>query len=140
MRRQSMLGTWTAMALVAGSMLLPRVAAAQEAAQADESSRPETVAVRVENHNWLDMHVYVLEYGKAPRSLGMVNAQGSQVFELPAAVTVAGTDLRVLADPVGSTDLYVSDPVLADPASEVVVTLENSLALSKTTVRERNTA
>lgn len=140
MKRLSTLGTWTVLALTAGSLLMPAAAAAQESAQASESSAPEQVAVRVENHNWLDMHVYLLEYGRAPRSLGMVMAQGSAVFEVPAAVTVAGTDLRVLADPVGSNDLYVSDPVLADPTSEVVVTLENSLALSNTTVQPHRNA
>jgi hypothetical protein len=116
------------------ALLSPMATAAQQVKDATESSLPQDVSVRVENHNWLDMHVYALREGAPARSLGFVTAHSSQVFNLPASVTQAGTDLRVVAEPIGSRDLYVSDPVLADPQSEVVVTLENALDLSNTKV------
>ncbi|MGD8730198.1 MAG: hypothetical protein PVF90_10865, partial [Gemmatimonadota bacterium] len=118
----------------ATALLSPAATTAQQVKDQTESSPRRDVPVRVENHNWLDMHVYALRAGAPARTLGWVTAHSSKVFNLPASVTEAGTDLRVLADPIGSRDLYVSDPVLADPESEIVVTLENELDISNTRV------
>lgn len=127
-------------AAVATALVLPSAAAAQQSPKETESSKPESVDVRVENNNWLDMHLYALTSGASARSLGVVSAHTSQVFHLPAAVTVAGTDLRVVADPIGTADIYVSDEVLADPESEIVVTLRASLPLSTTILTPRRHA
>lgn len=133
MRHLSKLGTCAALAAAVG-LLSPAMGVAQEMTQDTESSLPEDVPVRVENHNWLDMHVYAIQTGAPARSLGWVTAHSSKVFNLPGSVTQAGTDLRLLADPIGSRDVYVSDPVFADPQSEIVVTLEDALDLSNTKV------
>ena len=50
---------------------------------------------------------------------------------------ISRPDLRIVADPVGGNDLYVSNPVMADPESEVVVALQEELGLSNTRVEER---
>lgn len=137
MRQRSILAACSVLALASG-LLLPTAALAQQPEQDTESSRLEDVTLRVNNQNWLDMHVYVVSSGAPARSLGMVTAHTTREFKLPSAVTQAGTDLRVVADPIGSNELYVSDPVLADPESEVVVTLQGALALSSTSVGPRN--
>jgi hypothetical protein len=136
MRIRSIPQGWTVVAVIT-ALALPAAAAAQETPTETESSKPETVDVRVENNNWLDMHVYALTAHVPSRSLGVVSAHSTQVFHLPAAVTVAGTELRVVADPIGSTDIYVSDEVLANPASDIVVTLQASLPLSTTVLAPR---
>lgn len=136
MRSRSIFG-WGAAVVAAGMLVLPATVAAQQTEQDTEADRPQEVAVRVDNHSWLDMHVYALRSDAPLRSLGIVAAQASRVFHLPADVALAGADLRVVADPVGSTGVYVSDAVLADPESEVFVTLENSLGLSHMTVGRR---
>jgi len=123
--------------LATATALSPTAGAAQQSGKETESSRAEQVSVRVDNNNWLDVHVYAVASGAPMRSLGLVTSNTSVVFHLPATVTLAGTDLRIVADPVGGNELYVSNPVMADPESEVVVTLQQELGLSNTRVEER---
>lgn len=118
--------------LLAATALLPMAVAAQEGAQ----NEPAPLTVHVENHNWLDMHVYASRAGGPLRSLGMVTSMSSGTFRLPEDLAMAGTDLRMVVDPIGGSGIYVSQPLLASPGGEIVITVQNTLALSYTTLAD----
>jgi hypothetical protein len=95
------------------------------------------IVVRVTNNNWLDVHVYYsLEAGPF-MSLGMVTSLSSRTFTLPASRMRASTSLRLKADPIGASGVYVSPRVLVGPSSEVVLTVQSSLRRSFTSVGPR---
>jgi len=134
MRTRSIFG---ASALVAAATaLLPIAGAAQVAARETEHSEPAPLTVHVENHNWLDMHVYASRSGGPLRSLGMVTSMSSGTFRLPADLAMAGTDLRMVVDPIGGSGIYVSQPLLVNPGGEILVTVQNTLELSYTTLAD----
>ncbi|HSH74396.1 MAG TPA: hypothetical protein VLA09_01735 [Longimicrobiales bacterium] len=95
------------------------------------------IVVRVTNNNWLDVHVYCsLEAGPF-LSLGIVTSLTSRTFTVPAMRTRAAASLRLKADPIGGSGVYVSPRVLVGPSSEVVLTVQNSLRRSFTSVGPR---
>lgn len=132
MRHRTILGL---IAVMAAATMAPTAVMAQQSRDSEGgASQPEAVRVRVSNHNWLDMHVYASVNGQPLRSLGMVTAMGSAELRLPADLTVVGSDLRMVADPIGGNGIYVSRELLVNPGSEVVMVIQNPLALSYTTV------
>ena len=84
------------------------------------------VVVEVRNRNWQDMHVYVLGAGQR-YSLGVVTSQSTQRYELPEGAFATGRDIVLLADPIGSDEVYRSDPVLLHPGDVVQRNLANPL-------------
>lgn len=88
-----------------------------------------TALLVVRNQNWSDVHLYVLAAGQR-FSLGMVTSQSERSFEIPATAFASQRDLVFLADPVGSTLAYVSDPLLVHPGDRVKWTLQMQLSQS----------
>ena len=93
----------------------------------DESIEP--ASVRVTNNNWSDMNIYVLR-GSDRRRLGTVSSNSSTVFRLPNSVLIGGSDIRLLADPIGSSRTYVSPTLLIGPGHVVEWRLENNMNMS----------
>ncbi len=129
-----MLNHYTRAALVtlAASTLLSACAGAgaQYVAPHGANRKTEKIEVAVTNNNWMDMDVYVLR-GSARMRLGSVTSMTGAVFEVPRGLNVGSEgNLRLLADPVGSSQTYISDPILVQPGSRVVWSLENTLPLS----------
>lgn len=112
---------------------------AQQAAPAP--SRPKVDAhqpvLQVANHNWLDVHVYVSREGGPLMPLGIVGSNQSVELAFPRGSLDMGGAIRVVADPIGGNGLYVSPEVVANADDAVVVTIENALPLSFTSVRPR---
>jgi len=130
--------TFAVLAVIAvtGTVSLP--AAAQGTPQTRQSATD--VVLRVENHNWLDMHIYVVASGSPLRSLGTVTALSTEELKLPPDVVHAGSDLRLVADPIGMTGVYVSPTLIPNPRSVVVLSIENNLDLTSTSLRPRTNA
>lgn len=82
------------------------------AGNADGVDRPrrETAVVTVENQNWSDMVVYVTQGGMRMR-LGMVTSMRSATFRLPAMFLGHSGDIRLVADPIGSSEYFVSEVI-----------------------------
>ncbi len=93
--------------------------------------------VRVTNHNWLDMHVYVIRDGGQRLSIGTVGSLQSAELALPFRALDPGARVQLVADPVGSRGVYVSPEIVASPADDVILTIQNSLALSFLSVQRR---
>lgn len=92
------------------------------------------VMIEVENRAWSTMHVYVIAGGQW-ESLGQVTSQTTEVYELPASMMGVRDEIRLAADPIGSTRAFFSDPVLVRPGDRVAWTLQNNLAMSSVMVR-----
>jgi len=116
-----------AAALLASASL---AACAPALSQTDEYSYRETDATLVvQNNNWTDMTLYVLRDGTRAR-IGAVNGLGQARFKLSSALVGGAGDIRILADPLGAGERFVSHPLNIMPGQEVRLRLENNIALS----------
>ncbi len=92
-----------------------------------------TAELQVTNNNWLDVHLYVDRDGLL-MPLGVVTTGQTQKFMLPAMAMVASGDVRIVAAPIGGSDLYVSPDLIVSPGDAVNMSVENSLPLSTAVV------
>ncbi len=86
------------------------------------------VVVVVENRNWQDVTVYALRGGARVR-LGTVTSMQTARFVLSTEMT-GSTQLRLMADPVGSLETFTSEPVRVEPGDQVQWRLANQLVQS----------
>ena len=113
---------------LAVSLLLS--ACASNARYATEDYRDSgAIAVEVSNNNWMDVVVYAVSYGNRVR-LGNVTTGLDQRFKLPTSMTVQAGSFHLEAHPVGSGEIYRSDPIMVSPGNRVIWSLENQLGLS----------
>ena len=89
----------------------------------------ERTTLTVENNNWQDMTVYVVRDGMKAR-LGSVAALGRTQFRLPDAMIGGTGELRLMADPLGSTSRFTTQPIVIMPGQRVRFRLENNVQLS----------
>jgi hypothetical protein len=138
MTKPTLLPTLVAAALVALTTV-PSALIAQEPAQFDEdrAESEDRAVVRVTNHNWMDMHVYLIRDGGPRQSIGVVGSFQSAELALPLRALDSATRVRIVADPIGARGVYVSPEIIASPADDVILTLQNSLPLSFMTVQRR---
>jgi hypothetical protein len=90
--------------------------------------------IRVNNHNWSDMTVYLVRNGARMR-LGSVSSLDTRTFEVPNSLLVSTGEVRLVADPIGSTRVFTSPPLLIAQGQGAEWRLENSLALSSFWIR-----
>jgi hypothetical protein len=114
-----------AAALLAGGCAPGFGGGAPDSRQATQS---ETM-VRVRNYNWADITVYAVRNGTRVR-LGTVTSMREEVFTIPRAIASGASDLRLLADPIGSSRTYWTDALVVSPGQTVDLTLENNIDLS----------
>jgi hypothetical protein len=108
---------------------LALAACAHQTRYATEEYAGRDVAVEVSNHNWMDVVVYAVSYGNRVR-LGSVTTGLEQRFRLPPSVNVASGSFYLEAHPVGSNEIYRSDPIMVAQGARVIWSLENQLGLS----------
>lgn len=89
--------------------------------------------VLVTNNNWSDMTVYASRNGAVMR-LGTVTSMTTERFTLPSPLVVGSGNLQLVADPLGSTNTYRTQPLLVSPGQQVEFILQNNLALSTLSV------
>ena len=87
------------------------------------------IALRVTNHNFLDVTVYALHNGQRTR-VGTVTGSSSQVFYLPARLLGLGREIQLFGDPIGSTDFAVTETLIIQPGQYIEWTLETDLRRS----------
>lgn len=92
------------------------------------------VTVEVRNHNWLDVHAYVVGAGQR-HSLGLVTTNDRQEFTVPRSALSTDRTLVFIALPVGSRVGYVSEDVYVEPGDAVVWTIQNNLDHSSVIIR-----
>jgi len=88
----------------------------------------------VTNSNWLDVHIYLVQAGNYT-SLGVVRSFTTETIQLPNQAMATGSDVRLAADPIGGTGIYLSQPLMIPDNGTVVMNVENALPQSSTSVR-----
>jgi hypothetical protein len=78
-------------------------------------------SVQVTNMSWLDVVVYSV--GAGPRwRLGTVGSMDTETFRLPQH-NVGSASLRLMADPIGSREIFVSERIGVSPGQRVDFTV-----------------
>lgn len=100
----------------------------------DGGEEPRELTVHVKNNSWSAIHVYVVASGQW-ESLGVVASQNTADYAVSRSRLGGRGEIRLVADPIGSTQGYFSDPILVEPGDRVEWTLQNNLSLSSVFVR-----
>jgi hypothetical protein len=88
----------------------------------------------VENHNWVNVVIYVLHDGQRTR-LGM--ATGSKTTDLTIPYWIVGhvATINLEGDAVGSSDRIVTEGVTVRPWMQITWTLETDLSRSTLAIK-----
>ena len=103
-------------------------------AAAAESSYNGSITIRVVNHAWLDVAIYLLQGSHRDR-VGTATATSTSTFHIALRQFSAGGEYRLYGDPVGSRQTVRSEPLRAQDGDVVTWTLEDDLARSSIDVR-----
>jgi hypothetical protein len=124
------------LAFALGALLLTAAvsATAQEAPKATDHAGREAVKLVVKNNNYLDVHIYGMRDGYY-RSLGMVTGLSKAEFTIPETLMIPGGDFQILADPIGGTLSYLTDPIVIGTSKEVDLLIQSDLAMSSFALR-----
>lgn len=124
MRARLALTAATALA-VAASGCAPGAARSAGASPID----PDPTGILVENNNWADMNVYLERSGSRMR-LGTVTAASRRLFRVPRAWSGIAATFRLIADPIGGRNVYITAPVQVTPGQRVNFSIENRVNIS----------
>ncbi|HEY2378539.1 MAG TPA: hypothetical protein VGH98_21345 [Gemmatimonadaceae bacterium] len=103
----------------------------QEAAETGYNGE---VTLRVVNHSYLDVTVY-LQQGTRRDRIGTATATTTTEFRVALRRLTSGGDYRLLGDPIGSRQAVRSESLHAQDGDVVIWTLEDDLARSFVEVR-----
>jgi len=123
-----------AAAIIAGGCASATGATTGATQSQDVDAASERTMIRVNNYNWSDMTVYVVRDGTRMR-LGSVSSLETRMFEVPTSYLISAGEVRLVADPIGSTRVFTSPPLLIAQGQGAEWRLENSLALSSFWIR-----
>ena len=113
-------------AVLGAALLLSACASGAKRASTGLEAAP--VLLTVTNQNWLDVDVFAIR-GTARYRLGAVGGNSSATLRIPANLVAHG-DLRLMADPVGSNDVYVSDVIPVAPDQSLQLTVAPRMRMS----------
>ena len=94
----------------------------------------ETVTLDVNNHNWLDVVIYVLHAGQRTRVATVVATTSITVVLPNHALRNSGGQIRLLAHAVGNPVTFTSEAIVARPGMTIDWTLESDLKRSSLAV------
>jgi hypothetical protein len=112
--------------LMLGLAAAPACHHGKQADQVTPDTTPVDVPLEIDNHNWLDVVIYVLHDGERSR-VGIANASSQSSFVLPARMVGQGHELRLLGHPIGGAGGTVTETVTVQPGQYIEWTLENDL-------------
>lgn len=117
---------------LAGLTLLSLTLLALSACATLPSKAPDhdrVVRITVANHQWADMTVFIESNGFRKR-LGLVSTGQEALFRFPSHRLPGGPSFRLIADPIGSTEVMVSEPIPIQPGVSPVWILGVTPALN----------
>ena len=103
-------------------------------AAAADAGNAGSITVRVVNHAWLDITIYLLQ-GTHRDRIGVATASSTSTFQIPLRQFSAGAEYRLYGDPIGSRQTVRSESLHAQDGDVVTWTLEDDLARSSIDVR-----
>jgi len=86
------------------------------------------ISLTVTNQNWLDVDVFVVHDGSRYR-IGQVGGNGAATLSIPSSLIVNG-QVQLLADPIGSSDTYLTDKISVAPDEKVQLTVAPRMRMS----------
>jgi hypothetical protein len=92
------------------------------------------VSVRVENHNWVNVVVYVLHGGQRTR-LGMATGNKTTDLTIPYWIVGQSSTIQLKGDAVGSSDRIITDAVTVRPWMQLDWSLETDLSRSALAIK-----
>lgn len=116
----------------AGLTILSLLALGLSACATLPSTAPDhdpVVHITVANQQWADVTVFVESNGYRKR-LGLVSTGQEARFRFPSHRLPRGATFRLIADPIGSTSVMVSDPIPIQPGLSPVWILGVTPALN----------
>ncbi len=113
-------------AVLGAALLLWACASGAKRASTGLDSTP--VSLTVTNQNWLDVDIFVLR-GTTRYRLGAVGGNSSATLSIPVSLIARG-ELQLLADPIGSNDVYVSGVISVSPNQTVELTVAPRMRMS----------
>ncbi|MGQ0537396.1 MAG: hypothetical protein ACT4R6_00495 [Gemmatimonadaceae bacterium] len=75
--------------------------------------------LQVDNQGFLDMNIFLITTGGARIRLGTATGNSSTTLRIPSTYVFGGTELRFLADPIGSGRTPVSQGITVWPGDTV---------------------
>ncbi len=93
----------------------------------------ELPTIEVRNRYFGAIVVYLVSSGASAR-LGLVQSNRTERFRFPVGVNPYGSEIRLLADPVGDFESYRSEPITIS-GNVIVLTVENELRFSTVVIR-----
>ena len=112
------------------------VQASNQTSSATGTSAGMPATVRVSNYNWMDVNVYAVQGGTRQR-LGTVTSMSNGTFQLPARFLQGGSTVRLMVDPIGSAEGYMTDGFLVNSGQQVSFNVQNSLQFSSISISSR---
>jgi hypothetical protein len=120
---------------VAASVMLASAVACAPTGRSAGPAEPRTVSfVDVTNSSWFDVVVYSVGSGTRWR-LGMVTSMSNRTFRIPRRDLLTSAGLRLMADPIGSPHVFVSERIVMSPGDRVAFTVAPHLAQSYFAIR-----
>lgn len=104
--------------------------------QAGTRSLSAPATVKVANYNWMDVNVYAVQGGTRVR-LGTVTTMGTGTFHLPARFLAQSNSVRLMVDPIGSAEGYITDGILVHGGQQISFNVQNALQFSSFLVAGR---
>jgi len=92
------------------------------------------VSLRVENHNWVNVTVYVLHGGQRTR-LGMATGSKTTDLTIPYWIVGRASTIQLQGDAVGSSDRIVTSAVTVRPWMQLEWSLETDLSRSALAIK-----
>jgi len=89
--------------------------------------------VTVQNDNWMDVVVYVVN-GSAKARVGTVTGLGSASFRIKGGV-IANNSARLLIDPIGESRGYLTDAVNVMPGQRIELRVGSPINFSTVAAR-----
>ena len=119
--------------LGAATLLAACASGANRGVSSELEAQP--ISLSVTNQNWLDVDVFVLR-GTSRYRIGEVGGNTSATFSIPSSLIVRG-EVRLMADPVGSDDRYVTETISVAPDEKVQLTVAPRMRMSSYAVWNR---
>jgi membrane-bound ClpP family serine protease len=85
--------------------------------------------VRIRNNSWRDVRVYLMRGGSRQR-LGLVTSMRQVDFSLAYRVSAGGAEIRLLVEPVGTSESLATDLIRPLPGLVIQWDIHNNLAMS----------
>lgn len=125
-----MVGVRRAISVASVALAVPACGQVPEAEGEPQPKTEEATELTVINHNWSDITIYVVQHGAQPIRLGLVTSLSRARFEVPSDLVGSGRVIRLMADPVGQHEAFLSERIQVFPGDLIEWRLENRLQQS----------